>query len=498
VNLSKKSLKINTVILVLFGIISSLLGFIREIQIANYFGLSIGADIYYLGTFIPELIVTIVGAAASNIYMKQYHMHENKRRYAGSVLVLLSIMVFIIFVLVLFIFPFVASLLAPGLEVNELSTFIKVGRLMLVAMLASVFLGVVVATLNINGRFLLTGLNGVVFNVLLIIIAYFLVPKVDIYGLAWSYLIAHIGRLIFLLSTTFKYFQITTTIKHSFQLLKEIPRVALVNLSGSIQVYFERSFSSTIGEGTIAALNYAGKITTLPNILFINSILTVVFPKLITESYEDKESFSKTVLFALKVIMIGLICAELFIVLFNNDIVVLLLENGKFTNDDTHKISTLFYFYAPIVVISGAIQVLLRVAYALEKNSLTVRVMYYPLPFYIVTLYLVKDYFSIYGFPLSLLIYNIIICFLLFQGLSKEEDIKISPDLHQYYSIFIIVLIITSIKILIPISPNNILLLFVFFFMYLIVFFTLLFLMDKECRHFANLLKSNLLNKRQK
>ncbi|OCT10702.1 hypothetical protein A8709_22970 [Paenibacillus pectinilyticus] len=482
-----KNLRVNASILVAFGVISAILGFFREIQIARYFGLSIGADIYYLGTYIPELIVTIVGSAASNIYMKQYHNHEKQESYAGAVLLLLSIIVFILFILLYFLFPYIALVLAPGFEGHDISSLIGVGRLMLIAMLASVFLGVIVATLNINGRFILAGLNGVIFNFILILIAYILVPKIGIYGLALSYLIAHVGRLIFLLPTTMKYFQIAE-IKHSFFLLKEIPRVVLVNISGSIQVYFERSLSSVIGKGTIAALNYAGKITTLPNILFINSILTVIFPKLVTESDRNSESFTKTVSFCLKIVFIGLLCAELFIILFNEEIVKLLLEHGKFANQDSRIVSTLFYYFAPIVLISGVIQVLLKVAYALGKTTLTVKVMYISLPVYIVVLYLVKDYSSIYAFPISLFVYNITILLLLIKSLAKETNLRIITNFNTWKSTIIIVLTTIIVKIFLPFSPNNFFCLFIFCIIYLISFIALLYFSEKEFRKYIKLL----------
>lgn len=479
------SLAINTILLTGFGVLSAILGFLREVQIASYFALSTEADMYYLGMFLPELIVSVIGSASSNIYMRQYSINNRKKDYAKSVIFFLLCLVILITIILEIIFPYISNILAPGFnEVNK-DQFIVVGRIMIFAILASVFFGIFTTTLNMNGKFILTGVTGVIFNVTLIISTFLLAPAYGIIGLAYSYLIGNILKVLILLPSVLSYFKGEISLKLAIPLLKEFPNISITNIVMSTQTYLERSFATILSGGAVAALNYAGKVSVIPNVLFMNSILTVMSPKMIEDYKNDKIKLEKSIKITVSIIFVGLVCAELFLMLFNKEITTIIFANGKFNKEDSDIVSSLILFYAPAVILSGISQVYIKVAYILGKTRLTLYCMLISLSFYIITLISLRNLLGVYGLAIGIIIYNVIMLISLIIGIRYgKESIKTSYKLKEWFNIFCIISLIIIFKYFLNdiYIINNILELAFTGIVYLIIFLFLIVIFERNIR----------------
>jgi putative peptidoglycan lipid II flippase len=438
----KSSSSWNTSVLLIVGVCSSLLGLLREVQIASYFGVSTESDIYYIGLLLPELINGIIGAASANIYMRQYKIGSHKKEFTSTILLGLSVIVIILLIIFELLFPYIARIIASGLTGDSLITFIKVGRIMVVSMAVSVYLGVITGTLNINGKFFIAGLNGLIYNIILISLTYLLVPFISIYGLAWGYFGANVIRVLFLVPYTLPYLG-KVNYRLFIPMIIELPKVSLTNLVLSLQVTVERNLASTINSGAVSALNYAGRICGLPSVLFVGSVLTVAFPKFINEATDNKEKLIQTVISTIKLIMICLVGVELFFIFFRVDIVNILFLKGKFSHDNAAMVAILLIYYAPVVVLSALNQVLLKLAYALGNTNLTLTSTLVSLPVYVLCAYFLSPIFGVRGLTMALIIYNITFFGTLMIGIkySGKNRLELKVPFKQFISAIVAILI---------------------------------------------------------
>lgn len=397
-----------------------MLGFYREIQIASLYGVSIEADMFYIGTLLPEFIIAVLGTASANIFMRQYHISQEKKDFAWTVFVLLGGVLILICAILFVAFPFIARFIAPGFTDGDLSVLTQMGRIMLGSLVSSVFFGVITASLNMNGRFYMAGLHGLLYNFILIASTFIFVPHLGIYGLAWSYLGANVIRIVLLLPFSWKFFG-----RFDFGLTlaywRELPKGTTTYVLTGLQQIFERSFATSIQAGAVAALSYAGRIANLPILLFINSVLTVTYPMMIKQAEEERrERLSETVVLTLKIVLVSLICIELYLLLFRGTLFSLLFQYGKFGEKDSRTLSELLVLFAPVVLLAGINQVLLKTAHAIGKNMLTAVALIAAITVYVLAAKLLHM-LGIDSLVWALLIYNAVMTAVLWGGITGSR-----------------------------------------------------------------------------
>ncbi|MBY0091552.1 hypothetical protein H7S74_22760 [Priestia aryabhattai] len=367
--LKKNSLSINSLVLILISGISVVFGLLREMQIASIVGTTIYADIFYLAILLPELIGNIIGSATSNIYLRVYKLETvSRKELAGGIFYSLLIIGTVILLLLEILFPIISELIAPTYSGIEKKTLILFGRIVLPVILASVILGVVTATLNANNRFYLVGINGLVYSIVLIIMTNLLHPFINIYALSIGYLIAYFIRVLFIVPPMLKYVQ-GFNIKYSFKILKEVPRLIIYNSIISVQNVYEKSLASTISTGIVSILNYSNRIVTLPNLLITNSILTVIFPKLVSSSTNKKE-FINLLRKSFFLLGILLFVSGIYIFNYSNNVITLLFSNKSLVN--TEMLISVLKWYVPIMILNGLSQLLIKAAYAEGRTKFPV------------------------------------------------------------------------------------------------------------------------------
>lgn len=98
-------MKKTAIMLMFITIISKIIGFSREIFLANYYGASDITDAYIIAALIPTVIFAFIGRSISTVYIPMYNKIENNagkdkaQKYTqnlSNILVIVCIMVVLI------------------------------------------------------------------------------------------------------------------------------------------------------------------------------------------------------------------------------------------------------------------------------------------------------------------------------------------------------------------------------------------------------------------
>ncbi|MBI2096996.1 MAG: hypothetical protein HYT40_02495, partial [Candidatus Sungbacteria bacterium] len=107
------------------GLLSRILGVLRDRLLASHFGASRTLDVYYASFQIPDFLFTVflVGAASAAIVplLIEYQQSDEKKAslLIGGLLSIFSFGAVILSLLVAVLAPFLVSIIAPGFQTDE-------------------------------------------------------------------------------------------------------------------------------------------------------------------------------------------------------------------------------------------------------------------------------------------------------------------------------------------------------------------------------------------
>ena len=372
---------------------SRVLGFVRDILIARFFGTTIAAQAFVIAFMIPNLLRDLAAegaVSAAIIPTLVAHLRKGREAFWELSILLFNATILILGALslagVLFA-PAVVALVAPGFlndpsqfELTVLLTRILFPFLFLIG-LSAYAMGV----LNTLQLFFVPALGPSLLNLGMIGSFFFLVPYVNppILGLAFGVLIG--GVIQFLIQIPLlrkKGFLYRPSISFRHPGVRQAGRLIVPRIFGSaiyqLSVVVDRVFASlgsVVGEGGVAALYYSNRIVQLPFALFGVSIATAALPTLSDQAHDEGlEAFRKTLLFSLQSVFFIMVPAVVGTLVLARPIVQILFERGSFDAYST-AITTdaLFFYVTGLLSFSGA-KILASAFYSLQDTRTPVKV----------------------------------------------------------------------------------------------------------------------------
>src|SRR4030043_784621 len=192
---SQPSNSINSAALIIAaaGILSRVLGLVRDRILAAKFGAGDTLDIYYAAFRVPDLIynLLILGAlsAAFIPVFTSLLAHEKKEeawRLANGLLLLAILVLLFISGFFAIFTPFFMKFITPGFSGEKLSSVIKLTRIMFLSPIFLGISGIFGGILNSFKRFLIYSIAPLFYNLGIIIGALFFAPAFGPIGLAWG------------------------------------------------------------------------------------------------------------------------------------------------------------------------------------------------------------------------------------------------------------------------------------------------------------------------
>lgn len=395
-------------IIALSGVLSRLLGFLRDRMLAGTFGAGDALDAYYAAFRIPDLFygLLIAGALTAAFIPLFTELQEKENtldgwRLTNGLLQAVAVVLGFLSLLGMIFTPLLIAFLVPGFGDSQQELTVTLTRIMLLSPLflglSAVFGGVLVSL----KRFVAYSLAPVIYNLGIIFGILFLVPTYGILGVAWGVVIGAIFHMLIqypaFLSTGFVstkeplFFWKDKNLRSVIALM--IPRSLSMGIS-QFSLFFVTIFASTLSVGTLTAYNFANNIQSVPLGIFGVAFSLAAFPVLSMYAAKKKhEEFFYSVINTSKRILFFVIPVSVIMILFRAQFVRIILGSGAFDWEDTIMTFGILHYFALSLFAQCLIPLFARSFFALKNTKTPLYIAFFSEAIHILSLILLLPYF---------------------------------------------------------------------------------------------------------
>lgn len=335
----------------IWTMLSRVLGLVRDIVVANFFGASAGADAFFVAFKIPNFFRRLFAEGAfSQAFVPVFTQYKSQKSaqevqsLANAVAGTLGLVLLVVTLLAVLGAPWLTALFAPGF-IDEPAKYglasemlrITFPYLMLISLTA--YAG---AMLNSYGYFSIPAFTPVLLNLVLISSALYLTPyfQQPVVGLAWGVFIAGMVQLFFQFPFLLKMGLLPRPrLDYRHEGVQRILKLMLPALFGvsvsQINLLLDTVLASFLQTGSISWLYYSDRLAELPLGVFGIAIATVILPSLSGKhASESKQEFSQTIDWALRLIILLGVPAAVALVVLAEPLITSLFYYGAMTQQD--------------------------------------------------------------------------------------------------------------------------------------------------------------------
>lgn len=342
--------------------ISRVLGFVRDMVIARFFGASAGADAFFVAFKIPNFFRRLFAEGAfSQAFVpvlaqtKEQQGDQAVRHLVGAIafrlgLILLALTLFGVLGAGLWMTVF-----APGFRSDpaKFALATEMLRLTFPYLMLISLVALSSALMNTYNRFAVPAFTPVWLNLVLIGSAIWLSPllEIPVMALAWGVLIAGVVQLLFHLPFLWKMGLLPKPTRKSDPGVSEVKRLMLPALFGvsvaQINLLVDTILASFLVTGSVSWLYYSDRLMEFPLGVFGVALATVVLPGLSKKAANsDWQGFQQDLDFALKLVMLVGVPATAGLILLAQPLLVTLFFYGEFSAHDVSMASLSLMAYS--------------------------------------------------------------------------------------------------------------------------------------------------------
>ncbi|MGH2931686.1 MAG: murein biosynthesis integral membrane protein MurJ [Gaiellaceae bacterium] len=364
--------------------LSRILGLVREIVAAYFFGTRGAINAFTVAFQIPNLIRAIVADAALSsafvpVFTELHEKGERERawRVASSLIWLLLLGLSALTALFILLAPLIIPLF--GLPASQEDLAVHLSQILFPIIVLLGISGIVVGILNSYEHFTVPALTPVFWNLAIIVGLLIGVPRAssedaELYVYAGSILVATVIQLLLPLPwLAGRDGQLRAVIdwrdpavRRVFALMLPVSLgLGLINFNAVIGVFFASRYIDP--EIAPTAIDKAFRIYMLPQGMFSVAVATVLFPRLARlAARADMDEFRHTVSLGLRQIGFLLIPASATFAVLAHPIVRLLYERGDFEPDQTPVVANALAAFSLGLAFNGAMLMLNRAFFSLQ------------------------------------------------------------------------------------------------------------------------------------
>lgn len=469
----RQSITEAAVLITLLATFSRILGFLREMMIAAFFGAKKFTDSFVVAQAVPSILAGLVAGAISSVFIPLYaewrekYGKEESERFASILLSNIFVILFFVTILSYILSPIIISILAPGFNEETKNLAIYLSYIMIPSIIFWGTYGLVAGIFNSQKSFFIPNLAGVLGNLIFIIFIFFLHKYLGVYVLAWGSLANVVFQYVVLLPYLSKIgFHLKWELNFKYPGLKKvlylIGPIFISQSIGLINMAVDRIFGSYLPEGSISALNYAGRLYQLPLNLFVNALATATYTDFAFNAQsEDLSNLKSSMERTLRAVLFFVIPASLGFIFLSKPIVQLAFERGMFDALATKRTSESLIFYSLGLTFMSINTIFVRVFFALHDTKTPVKNSIIALLFNIILNFILIKPLAHMGLALATSCASFISTILLYRSLKGKIRDPFSKDLFRKIRLFVIggaivgFIALFSYNFLSPILPKN-------------------------------------------
>jgi putative peptidoglycan lipid II flippase len=374
--------------------LSRIVGLVREIVAASYFGISGAMSAFTIAFMVPNLVRSLFADAAIQaafVPVFTQELERDRRRQAfhlaSTLIFLVTLVLGAITALFILLAPVVMPIFAPGFEGEILDLTVSLSRLLFPILILLGVSGLVVGVLNSYDRFGVFAIAPFFWNVAIIAVLVGLAPAFpeddQIYAYAIGVLVGTAVQLamvtIDLRNTPFGIrgallAPLGTRIRDAFG-NRDVRRVLLLMLPVTISlglINFNLAvnsfFGTLVSDQAPAGIDKAFRIYMLPQGIFSVAVSTVLFPTLARfaarRAYDDLRA---TMANGMRQITLLLIPAAAAMLVLSEPMIRLVYQRGEFDASQTDLVATALFWFAFSLPFNGLFLLLTRTFFSLQR-----------------------------------------------------------------------------------------------------------------------------------
>jgi len=372
-------------------LISRILGLLRDIVFARYFGANLVMDAFLVANRIPNMLRRFFAEGAFSAgfvtVMARYrenHNHNDAREFIDSISGSFGVILFVVTLIGVISAPLLVLIVAPGfvgeggdLDLAAIMLRFTFPYLFFVSLTA--FAG---GILNTYGRFSVPAFTPVILNIVLIAAAIWLSPKLNepVMALAYAVLIAGVFQLLFQLPYLAKIRLLPRPkwapqhegVKRAFRLM--VPAI-FGSSASQINVLVGGIIASMLPVGSISYLYFSDRLMEFPLGIFGIALGTVTLPYLSRLwAKDDKKAFRQTLDWSLKIAFLIAVPAAIGLFMLAEPLVTALFFGDVFDEYAVRMTALALQAYAIGLVGFSFVKILAPAYFAREDTKTPVRI----------------------------------------------------------------------------------------------------------------------------
>ena len=372
---------------------SRILGFVRDMVVAVFFGAGVYSDAFIAAFRIPNLLRRLFAEGSLSIAFVPVFTDclnadgkEEAFDMARSAMRLLSVLLTGITLAGIFFSPQIVHAIAYGFTDNpeQYELTVLLTRIMFPYVICICLVALSMGILNALGHFAAPALAPVFLNLAMIAFvctASFFSSKSEdrIVALAVGVVAGGVLQLAlqvpFLIQKGFRFWQKAPFFHPG---LKKIGQMLLPAVFGAgvyqVNMLVSTFLASLLPEGSISTLYYADRLVQFPLGIFAISIATAILPSLSRQAAaDDIDGLKDTFSFGLKLVFYIMLPSMAGLIILREPIISLLFQRGAFDTEAVHMTATALLFYSAGLWAFAAVRIVIPVFYAFKDTKTPVR-----------------------------------------------------------------------------------------------------------------------------
>jgi putative peptidoglycan lipid II flippase len=343
-------------IIMIWSLVDKALAIGKEMLTAHRFGVSTSLDVFNLAYSFPGIVVLLFSGALTAAFVPLYlewRKHSSKEADSHTTwLIYLTTLFFAVMALIcFFLAPEIIHLIAYGFQPEEQNLAVIMERMLILLILIDGAGILLCGILHARKLFFHLYIAPIFVNITITFLLFFDMG-LDIYVLVWGFLIGTLMKTIYIgIAVHREKFQFGTPLPLDRQKLKVFWLLAIPMLGSQLianmNLLVDQMMATQLPAGSVSTLRYAFRINDLPIQVVISAISRAIFPFIIEEvvagNRENLRNIFKYSLIFLGFLTIPITCL---MVLFSEDLVILLLKRGAFDMEAARQTSQTLVCYS--------------------------------------------------------------------------------------------------------------------------------------------------------
>jgi len=350
-------MKRNIAVIMLITVVAKFFGFFRDIVLTYYYGASSITDAYLISQTIPTTIFSLIGAGLMTSFIPIYNKVRKERGEEASLSFttnLINILFFISTVFVILVLLFTEPLVkmfASGFSGEVLLLAVQYTRISVFGLYFTGIIYILSSYLQIHNNFVIPAMLAIPANIV-VVISIYMANRLTDDLLAYGILASIIVQFLFLIPSAMKiHFRFRLHIRFSDPYLREIVILAIPVILGvsvnQLNILVDKNLASTIAVGGISVINYADKLITVVQGIFVVPIVTVIYPKFSALAVDlNHKGLKKILQESMTIVSLLVIPLTVGTMVLAKPIIDLIYLRGSFTEEAAVLTSEALFFYS--------------------------------------------------------------------------------------------------------------------------------------------------------